>query len=111
MAMFEGNLMTLKVIIDKVFEDIRNLYNLQFTSAKSYAHSWPEFYHQIVVIKKISRFKLVKWAKPIEGNLKLNTDGCSKWNPGCVAGREVLQDCHRNLVLAFLAAFGEATNV
>ena len=54
---------------------------------------------------------LIKWIQPPHNVLKLNTDGCSKGNPGISGGGEVLRDARGNLLLAFSCSFGLATSL
>lgn len=43
----------------------------------------------------------VKWLKPLDGYLKLNTNGCSKGNPGLAGGGGVLRDRKGDMSMTF----------
>lgn len=42
--------------------------------------------------------------------LKLNTDGCSKENPGSAGGGVILRDDKGQLIMAYATFFGECAN-
>nr|XP_027082134.1 uncharacterized protein LOC113704429 [Coffea arabica] len=56
-------------------------------------------------------YMLVSWVRPSHGGLKLNTDGCSKGNPGESGGGGVLREASGRLILAFLCNFGLASSM
>jgi len=45
--------------------------------------------------------RLIRWERPSNGWLKLNTDGSSLGNPGLAGGGVVLMDEHGNWVIVF----------
>lgn len=54
----------------------------------------------------MSRITLVHWKGASDGLLVLNTDGCSKGNPGVCGGGGVLRDSSGHPLLAFSAFLG-----
>lgn len=99
------------MICSKVFVNVRDLYNFQFSSAIDHTLSWTKFYGNVAAIQKISRFKLVRWFRPNEEFLKLNTDSYLKGNPYCACGRGVLPNSNGTFLLTFSYSFGEVTSI
>ncbi|KAG6526324.1 hypothetical protein ZIOFF_016307 [Zingiber officinale] len=62
----------------------------------SVANSWGIF----VRVRAINTVFVVHWKKPIVGGFKLNTDGCSKGNPGLSYYGVIVRDHGGNMVLA-----------
>ena len=60
--------------------------------------SWQPFYAYVASCQPRFFFKLVAWQFPMQGMLKLNTDGCSLGNPG-MSG--VLQDAFGEIAFLF----------
>lgn len=52
----------------------------------------------------------VTWIKPPDGQLKLNTDGCSKGNSGPAGGGGCLRVHNGNLIMVYYSFFGSCTN-
>ncbi|XP_071939025.1 uncharacterized protein [Coffea arabica] len=69
-----------------------------------------QFHLAISTWKPAVSHRLVKWVRSFHGSLKLNTDGCSKGNPGLSGGGRVLRDGGR-MVLAFSCSFGLASSM
>ncbi|XP_071902237.1 uncharacterized protein [Coffea arabica] len=67
--------------------------------------SFPQLYELSSNPASRVSFHIVRWsARP--GCLILNTDGCSKGNPGCSGGGGILRDASGGPILAFSAFFG-----
>ena len=58
-----------------------------------------------------SWFLVTKWVKPSMGVVNLNTDGCSKGNPGPSGGGSVLRDFRGDLIWAQAEFYGQQTNM
>lgn len=58
--------------------------------------------------KRILKIIPIKWAKPPD--YKLNTNGCSKGNPGTSGAGRYLRDHNGNLVMTFRSFLGNCTN-
>ena len=56
-------------------------------------------------------FQLVGWRAKEAGLLTLNTDGCSKGNPGLSGGGGILRDSLGTPLLAFSVYFGETSSL
>lgn len=69
---------------------------------------WNPLMEKLTRIKPILKIIPIKWAKPPD--YKLNTDGCSKGNPGASGGGGCLRDHNGNLVMAFRSFLGNCTN-
>lgn len=52
----------------------------------------------------------VKWLKPLNRTLKLNTDGCSNGNPGLAGGGDVRRNNKGDLIMAFSTFFCVCSN-
>ncbi|KAH0687338.1 hypothetical protein KY285_017897 [Solanum tuberosum] len=53
---------------------------------------------------------LVLWLRPKLDLYKLNTDGCSKGNPGLSAGGGIIRDNQGRMKIAFAEAYGSTNN-
>ena len=53
----------------------------------------------------------MQWKKPIVGRVKLNSDGCSKGNPGQSGGRAILRSHFGDLICAIGDRYGCQTNM
>nr|XP_027102332.1 uncharacterized protein LOC113723448 [Coffea arabica] len=78
-----------------VFTDLLELFALFFPSCRA-----PR-----------SSFKPVRWVRPLPGDFKLNTDGCSKGNPGISGSGGILRDGGGRFCLAFSCHFGKPTSL
>ncbi|PHU04431.1 hypothetical protein BC332_25253 [Capsicum chinense] len=54
--------------------------------------------------------EMMVWSIPISSRFKLNTDGCSKGNPGSAGGRGILRDENGQMILAYSEYYGECSN-
>ena len=54
--------------------------------------------------------KLVRWERPEQGKLKLNTDGSAQGNVGLAGGGGVLRDDQGNWVLGYSRKIGRTTS-
>ncbi|XP_060211737.1 uncharacterized protein LOC132639298 [Lycium barbarum] len=71
---------------------------------------WYHFYDLIDKAKPDISVTPVKWFPPRDGWLKLNTDGCSKGNPGLSGGGGVIRNHQGKLISAFSSPLGCMTN-
>lgn len=69
---------------------------------------WHIAWQQIEVLKPRLDIRCIKWIKPIK--YKLNTDGCSKGNPGKAGGGGILRNERGHLITAYAEYFGECSN-
>ena len=53
----------------------------------------------------------VRWSNPAPAVVKLNTDGCSRGNPGRSGGGGLIRDRNGQVILAFSCYFGEMPNL
>ncbi|KAH0702354.1 hypothetical protein KY290_017641 [Solanum tuberosum] len=54
--------------------------------------------------------RIVKWEKPCQPLLKLNTDGSALSNPGQIGGGGILRDHLGRMIYAFAIPLGTGTN-
>ncbi|KAF5461917.1 hypothetical protein F2P56_017977 [Juglans regia] len=63
-----------------------------------------------VLFPKPKRVRVVKWHRPRQGWVKLNTDGSSFGNPGTSGAGGVIRDEDGRLLLAYSVPLGLGTN-
>lgn len=54
--------------------------------------------------------KHIRWERPIQGWMKLNTDGSSLGNPRIARDGGVVRDEHGNWIVGFLRKIGRTTS-
>ncbi|XP_071906092.1 uncharacterized protein [Coffea arabica] len=94
-----------------IFSDLLEMFRVQFLECRVSTLSWLHFYLEISSWNRAVSHMLVKWVRPSHGALKLNTDGCSKGNPGVSGGGGVLREASGRLVMAFSCNFGIASSM
>ena len=91
---------------------MKDLFSLQFPGYPFVSSAWMEFYSSLSYIHKKVSFMIVRWCRPLLGVFKLNTDGCSRGNPGRAGGGGgILRDDGGNFLLAFSSFFGNVTSI
>ena len=73
--------------------------------------TWAEFAASIVSFVRLPRITMVHWSSPSLSVVKLNSDGCSKWNPGPSGGDAVLRDSSGAFIFTYSCYFGIATSL
>ena len=73
--------------------------------------TWPQFLGLVERRAEVFRIRLVHWQSPVLGTFKLNTDGCSKGNPGLSGGGGILRDVSGPFIFAFAGCFGYGTSL
>lgn len=100
-------------IIDKVRNYICDLFSQ--VPKRSVAWQGDDLVAKLWGIKltksKEKKTQKVVWAKPQLGYVKLNTDGCSKGNPGAAGGGGILRDHQGHCLWAFHLSLNPSTNV
>ncbi|XP_027076981.1 uncharacterized protein [Coffea arabica] len=107
-ALFEDVHMRSPAICLAISLEIQTIVEIHFKQvfkAHSFYHlyDWPYSSHTYVT------YKLVRWEPKETGRFTLNTDGCSKGNPGLGGGGGVLRDSHGIPLIGFSAYLGETT--
>ena len=109
-AMFEGVQMQSSAICKNIFSEIQSMVGIHFKQElqlQSFHHLYDRSH---VSVGRIA-YKLVRWEIKETGRLILNTDGCSKGNPGVGGGGGVLRDSFGVPVIAFSAYLGQTTSL
>lgn len=96
-------------IINKVIYQIRMFVACQFPQVQL-KQQWCKTLLHIENFKPRINIKCLRWSRPISGRFKLNTDGCSKGNPGSAVGGGVLQDENGQMIMAYSEYYGECSN-
>ncbi|XP_027118706.2 uncharacterized protein [Coffea arabica] len=109
-GVFEGKPMRPAVVIQAIFREAKMLLEIQFKGQVG-AHTFQQLYDWSGVPVGGFGFQLVRWIGPELWVLTLNTDGCSKGNPGTGGSGGVLRDSSGRLLLAFSAYLGETTSL
>ncbi|XP_071925655.1 uncharacterized protein [Coffea arabica] len=107
-AMFDDVQMRLIAICHAIFSEIQSMVGIFFKKPLRV----PSFYHLYDWPNSSEvrfTYKLVRWETKESGRLTLNTDGCSKGNPGVGGGGGVLRDSNGLPLIGFSAYFGETT--
>nr|XP_027102884.1 uncharacterized protein LOC113724156 [Coffea arabica] len=98
-------------VCNLVLSDLLELFGLFLPYRRPFPSDWVRFYAEISGWAPRISYTLVRWSRPSAGALKLNTDGCSKGNPGASGGGGILRDGGGSLILAFSCYFGHATSL
>ncbi|KAH0748058.1 hypothetical protein KY290_027290 [Solanum tuberosum] len=108
-ARFEGIKASTYRIIERVTWLMTLILNKQFPCL-NFAGNWKELCIKIERVNPVLNIKFIKWREPLDNYLKLNTDGCSKGNPGEAGGGGILRDHQGNINMAFQTYFGNCSN-
>lgn len=81
----------------------------QFRKITSFVN-WDQFYELLESVKHHISIMAVKWNPSMPGFVKLNSDGCSKGNPGLSGGGEIIRDEHDRMISAYATSLGLKTN-
>ena len=103
-SVFEGSRMHPTTIYQAVASDIRSAVEIHFHTRLGLL-SFPQLYEWSGRPSSRVSFQIVRWTAR-SGFLTMNTDGCSKGNPGCSGGGGILRDALGGPILAFSAFFG-----
>ncbi|XP_027152155.1 uncharacterized protein LOC113758673 [Coffea eugenioides] len=107
-AMFEGSQMRSSAICNAIFLEIQTIVRIHFKQVwrvQSFTQLYDWSYSSTVTLT----YKFVRWEKKEANGYTLNTDGCSKGNPGVGGGGGVLRDSNGIPLIGFSAYFGETT--
>nr|XP_027121228.1 uncharacterized protein LOC113738192 [Coffea arabica] len=83
---YEGKRFVGAQVCRLIFSEMIQWFRIQFPDCQVPSWSWDQFYLAISTWKTVFSHRLVRWVRPVHGSLKLNTDGCSKGNPGLSGG-------------------------
>ncbi|XP_071918841.1 uncharacterized protein [Coffea arabica] len=107
-AVFEGEQMRSSVICQSIFSEVKSIVEIHFKQ-KLGVQTFCQLFDWSHLTTSAFDVKLVRWEATSTGSLVLNTDGCSKGNPGVGGGGGVLRDSTGMPLVAFSAFFGETT--
>ncbi|WMV45635.1 hypothetical protein MTR67_039020 [Solanum verrucosum] len=74
-----------------IFKDTTHLLNTAFPYIQ-WANNWNDFFRMVENCRQETMLRIVKWKKPSQPLLKLNTDGSALSNPGNIGGGGILRD-------------------
>ncbi|KAK4352288.1 hypothetical protein RND71_027806 [Anisodus tanguticus] len=107
---YEGSKINIRSIISQVVFLSRILIKAQFPSL-DLDKEWLVASEQIEDLKSRIVIQTLQWQKPEAFCFKLNTDRCSKENPGSSGGGGILRNDKGELLVAFAAYFGNCSNI
>ncbi|XP_071929043.1 uncharacterized protein [Coffea arabica] len=109
-AMFEDVQMRPLAICRAIFSEIQTMVGIHFKQVfrvQSFHHLYDWSYSSHIEVT----YKLVRWEAKESDRFILNTDGCSKGNPGVSGGGGVLRDSNGIPLIGFSAYLGETTSL
>ncbi|XP_027081100.2 uncharacterized protein [Coffea arabica] len=109
-AMFEGAQMRSSAICQAIFLEIQSMVGIHFKQAIR-SQSFRQLYDLPNFTVGRVAFKVIRWESKESGRFILNTDGCSKGNPGLGGGGGVLRDSTGLPLFGFSAYFGQTTSL
>nr|XP_027082456.1 uncharacterized protein LOC113704781 [Coffea arabica] len=109
-AVFERARVRVKELCEAVFQDVKLAFEVQFSLAV-HVSDFSLFYERVAQSTVRYEFRVVRWRAGGQADMVLNTDGCSKGNPGASGGGGLLRDSAGQLLVAFSAYLGEATSL
>ena len=90
------------VICKAIFSEIKSIVEIHFKQMIE-VQTFCQLFDWLISSVSVFEFKLVRWEAKKIGKFILNTDGCSKGNPGVGGGGGVLRDSTSLPLFAFSA--------
>ncbi|XP_027060814.2 uncharacterized protein [Coffea arabica] len=109
-AIFEDKPLQSADIVRAIFKEVKMLVEIQFKGNVG-VNTFLQLYEWSSHPARTFGFQLIRWAVPEVGRLMLNTDGCSKGNPGLGGGGGVLRDSSGSPLFAFSAFLGVTSSL
>ncbi|XP_027090440.2 uncharacterized protein [Coffea arabica] len=109
-AVFEGRGAGCEGVVRKVLQHLGDLFHGQFPGVRVSFLSWRECCDFLVRQQRQFAVVPVSWVAP-GGGCKINSDGCSKGNPGLSGGGGVLRDEQGNFLVGYSCFFGRLTSL
>ena len=109
-AYYEGRQMSVARICHAILLDVIGVVEIQFNQ-KLEVHTFLQLYEWTTQQTSRYSFHLVWWKAKETGLLTLNTDGCSKGNPGVSVSGGILRNSSGLPLFAFSAYFGELSSL
>ncbi|WMV50120.1 hypothetical protein MTR67_043505 [Solanum verrucosum] len=75
-----------------------------------WANDWTDLYRMVEKCRQETMVRIVKWEKPNQTLLRLNTDGSALSNPGKIGEGGILRDHLGRMIYAFAIPLGTGTN-
>ncbi|XP_071922581.1 uncharacterized protein [Coffea arabica] len=109
-GVFEGRRMVGIEVVRQVFHQLRDLFHGQFPEITFSSGSWEGFYSSLLALRRRMSILLVRWMAPTVG-CKLNSDGCTRGNPGVNGGGGVVRDSEGQVIVGYSCFFGSLTSL
>ncbi|XP_027174512.1 uncharacterized protein LOC113774142 [Coffea eugenioides] len=109
-AYYEGVQMRLGRICHDILIDMKGVVEVQFNQRLG-VQTFLQLYEGTAHPPPCYSVQLVGWRVTEEGTLTLNTDGCSKGNPGVSGGGGILRDSLGLPLFVFSTYFGETSSL
>ena len=109
-AVWEGVHLSCGEVCRAILRDVSEVVAGKFGKV-TVALTFNQFLDQISAHRPIQRCRLVRWHAPSGGFMLLNTDGCSKGNPGPSGGGGVLRDSAGQVLVGYSAFLGVNTSL
>ena len=109
-GVFEGRRAVSTEVVRQVFIQLCALFHCRFPEIDGYFGSWDVFHSALVGMRRRVSIIQVAWVAPT-GGYKLNSDGCSRGNPGISGGGCVVRDRDGKLIFGYSCFFGSLTSL
>ncbi|XP_027172427.1 uncharacterized protein LOC113772083 [Coffea eugenioides] len=110
-VVFEGQRLPVAIVSDRIFCDLRDLFQIRFKNTVSSCRGWPSFFESVAGLARHYHVQFVRWRCPKQSVVKLNSDGCSRGNPGKSGGGGIIRNYEGRFLLGFSCFFGELTSL
>ena len=97
-------------VVRQVFLQLCALLHCRFPEVNGPFESWDVLHSALVGVRRRVSIIQVAWVAPT-GGYKLNSDGCSRGNPGISGGGGVMRDREGKLIFGYSCFFGSLTSL
>ncbi|XP_071925430.1 uncharacterized protein [Coffea arabica] len=107
---FEGRVATVTQVCGRIVNKLHESFGTRFQGV-SIPRSWSDLLDVVAGLRMSVNVLTVRWKCPLHAVVKLNSDGCSRGNPGRSGRGGLFQDSNGRFLLAFSCYFGEMTSL